>query len=357
MQSTSSSAIPILQRWIAGHHTTAAEQQQLLAEELAAPQQAKALGITPANSSSQIEQRSRLFQAVYPEVAQLCQRLGIEQSDRILITLWRLWLPLAMQIASQRQKLERPLVQGILGLQGTGKTTLAAVIRLILEHLGYRPLSFSIDDLYKTYSERKRLQENDPRFLWRGPPGSHDVDLGVQLFEQVRNYQSPIDVPRFDKSAFGGAGERTEPERVDEVDIVLFEGWFVGVRPIDERAFDNPPPPISTQEDRSFAQEINRRLRDYLPLWEGLDRLMVLSPVEYRLSQQWRREAEQNVIASGKSGMSDAEVNQFVEYFWRSLHPELFITPLINNPSLVELVIEIHPDRSAGAIYKPVNRA
>jgi D-glycerate 3-kinase len=51
--------------------------------------------------------------------------------------------------------------------------------------------------------------------------------------------------------------------------------------------------------------------------------------------------------------MTDAQVDEFVEYFWRALHPELFITPLTKNPSLVDLVVEINGDHSVGAIYQP----
>jgi D-glycerate 3-kinase len=264
-----------------------------------------------------------------------------------------------MQLGSFRQQLRRPLIQGILGGQGTGKTTLAAVLRLILSHLGYRTLSLSLDDLYKTYAERQRLKAKDPRLLWRGPPGTHDVELGRELLEQLRqaNQRHPILVPRFDKSAWAGAGDRTTPESVEGVDIVLFEGWFVGVQPIDPAVFDGPTPPlIQTLAERSFARDMNDRLKDYLPLWERLDRLMLLYPIDYRLSQQWRRQAEQQMIATGKSGMTDAQVDQFVEYFWRSLHPELFITPLSRNPSWVDLVIEINPDHTNGAVYRPGDR-
>jgi D-glycerate 3-kinase len=141
---------------------------------------------------------------------------------------------------------------------------------------------------------------------------------------------------------------------VEGVDIVLFEGWFVGVRPIDPTVFDAPTPaPIQTSADRAFARDMNDRLKDYLPLWERLDRLMVLYPTDYQLSQQWRRQAEQQMIATGKSGMTDQQVDKFVEYFWRSLHPELFITPLTQNSSWVDLVIEIAPDRSINAVYQP----
>jgi D-glycerate 3-kinase len=144
---------------------------------------------------------------------------------------------------------------------------------------------------------------------------------------------------------------------VEGVDVVLFEGWFVGVRPIAPAVFDGPTPAlIQTLAERSFARDMNDRLKDYLPLWERLDRLMLLYPIDYRLSQQWRRQAEQQMIATGKSGMTDAQVDQFVEYFWRSLHPELFITPLTRNPSWIELVIEINPDHTTGAVYRPGDR-
>ncbi|HEY9641143.1 MAG TPA: glycerate kinase, partial [Coleofasciculaceae cyanobacterium] len=161
------------------------------------------------------------------------------------------------------------------------------------------------------------------------------------VLEQLRQSQQPVWVPRFDKSVWQGAGDRTLPERIDHADIVLFEGWFVGVRPVLPAALDQAPPPILTAADRAFAREVNARLQEYLPLWELLDRLIVLAPIDYRYSKQWRREAEQRMLAAGKPGMTDAEIDQFVDYFWRSLHPNLFITPLLQDPQRVDGVIEI----------------
>jgi D-glycerate 3-kinase len=137
----------------------------------------------------------------------------------------------------------------------------------------------------------------------------------------------------------------------------LFEGWFVGVRPIDPAAFETAPPPITTEGDRQFARDMNTRLADYLPLWDELDRLMVLYPTDYRLSQQWRQQAETKMKATGKSGMSDDEIREFVEYFWRSLHPDLFIAPLLHQPDRVDIVVTITPNRSIDAIYHPRHRA
>ncbi|MCC5621481.1 glycerate kinase [Nostoc sp. CHAB 5715] len=312
---------------------------------------AKAFGITPENVDEVIEKRSHLLKSVFPAFSQFCQSTFQIEPKEMLQVLWDLWLPLGIKLASQRQQLERPLIQGILGGQGTGKTTMSKVLSLILDQLGYRTVSLSLDDLYKTYSDRLVLTQQDPRLIWRGPPGTHDVDLGLNVLDQIRQSQNPVMVPRFDKSAFGGAGDRTTSEMVTGVDIVLFEGWFVGVRPIDPDVFETAPPPILTDEDRAFARDMNLRLHDYLPLWERLDSLIVLYPTDYRCSLEWRKQAEQQMIAAGKSGMSNAEIEQFVNYFWRSLHPELFIKPLVKDATLVDMVIEIHADHSFGEVY------
>lgn len=346
---------PTLQHWVAGQQPTQKELQQLLQAELADPQQAAAFAITAENGEEKIAARSRLFLKVYPRVAELCRNFSFPDTEQVWLTLWRLWLPLAMQLARARAELGRPLIQGILGGQGTGKTTLAAVLRLILEELSYSSASISLDDLYQSYTDRQQLQQLDPRLVWRGPPGTHDVEAGIKLLDNLRQPRpdQTLLLPRFDKSLHEGAGDRVAPVAIAPVDIVLFEGWFVGAQPIDERAFAAAPPPLQTAADRQFARDNNERLKAYLPLWQRLDRLLVLYPTDYRFSKQWRQEAEQKMRAQGKPGMSDAEIEKFVEYFWQALHPELFIRPLTRDRARVDLVVEINADHSPGCAYRP----
>ncbi|MBE9044730.1 glycerate kinase [Pleurocapsales cyanobacterium LEGE 10410] len=294
--------------------------------------------------------KSPLFSYLSSQVIALCQSLGIEDRQRILNNLEQLWLPTALDLATKRRKLNRTPIQGVLGGQGTGKSTLCLVLKSILNALDFSVATLSIDDLYLTYAERQALQQQDPRLIWRGPPGTHDLELGMRVIERCLHMDgtAKILLPRFDKSAFGGAGDRDVPEIITKPDILLFEGWFVGVRPVSENCFERPPAPITTPEDIQFAKDSNRRLRAYLPLWDKLDSLIVLYPEDYRLSQQWRKEAEQKMIATGRTGMSDEEIDRFVEYFWKSLHPELFIKPLIDT---ADLVVEIKGDRTLGKIY------
>ncbi|OLP16532.1 glycerate kinase [Leptolyngbya sp. 'hensonii'] len=330
--------------------------QQLKIQFLQDQERAQAFGITLENVNQTLEQRLQIFPAIYPAILHLCQD-DLKLNLNVSAMLWDTWLPLALKLADHRRAANRLLVQGILGGQGTGKTTLGRVLTLILQHLGYRSLSLSLDDLYKTYEDRQALRDRDPRLIWRGPPGTHDISLGLTILERLRDAHplAEIAVPRFDKSLHGGQGDRTVPELVQGIDILLFEGWFVGVQPIDPAAFLHPPFPIVTEADRTFARDMNTSLQDYLPLWDQLDLLMVLFPVDYRLSLAWRQQAEHQLIARGKSGMTDREIEQFVTYFWKSLHPELFLPPLIQSPDRANLVIEINPDHSWGRIYRPGN--
>ncbi|MGF1675174.1 MAG: glycerate kinase [Rivularia sp. (in: cyanobacteria)] len=324
-------------------------QQNLILNAIANNLQAKIFGITAENVTSIIQERWRLLKSIYPNFKELCQSSLQIQPEGMLPTLWDLWLPLAMQIASRHQQIQRPFVQGILGGQGTGKTTTCKILKLILSHLEYRTLSLSLDDLYKTYQARLILQQKDPRLIWRGPPGTHDVDLGINLLDNILQRQTIVRVPRFDKSLHSGNGDRAFFETVENIDIVLFEGWFVGVKPINSAAFTNPPLPIITVDDKVFAKDMNDKLHDYLPLWQRLDSLIVLCPTDYRLSLEWRKQAEHQMKASGKPGMTDLQIEEFVHYFWKALHPELFIKPLLESSS-VDLIIEINPNRSFGKI-------
>ncbi|MBD2392962.1 glycerate kinase [Cyanobacterium aponinum FACHB-4101] len=289
---------------------------------------------------------------IYPSLKKILQQLNFTESENYLTTIWFFWLPLALELANLYRQKSHPIVIGILGSQGTGKTTITKILPLIWQYLNLSSVAISLDDLYKTYQDRKELLKLDSRLIWRGPPGTHDIKLGLDVLTALKNRQYPVNIPRFDKSLHEGRGDRISGEIVNQADIIIFEGWFVGVKPVEEKVFKNPPPPIITKSDRTFAIDCNRRLKEYLPLWEKLNYLMILNPEDYRYSLKWRQEAEQKMIAQGKTGMNNQEIEEFVFYFWKALHPEIFIKPLIENPQSVNLVVNIDIHHQVNQIIK-----
>lgn len=346
----------------------------------------RAFGLTATNLETWVTAQARWIQTwgtAFAEVwAETCHRDPMRDRGW-LVNLWRLWLPLAEQLQRKQQQKQAPWVQGILGVQGTGKTTLGILLSWILERQGLGVVSLSLDDLYKTHADRQALQAQEPRLRWRGPPGTHDVALGIQVLDQLRstprpssltsatlNPESipessrpdsqiltspkpqPIELPRFDKSLWHGSGDRIAPEPVWGADIILFEGWCVGMRPLPGEALAPLCAWQFSDADYGFAAWCNDRLQDYLPLWDRLDALLILAPQDYRWSLTWREEAEAQLRHTGQGAMSSDAVAEFVRYFWTALHPQLFLPPLLTDPT-TNLVVEVAFDRSLGRIYRP----
>lgn len=61
----------ILNNLATGQTLSAWEWQYLITEELASPQRTKAFGVTPINVQEILQERSRLFQSVYPDILSL----------------------------------------------------------------------------------------------------------------------------------------------------------------------------------------------------------------------------------------------------------------------------------------------
>lgn len=103
-------------------------------------------------------------------------------------------------------------------------------------------LILSIDDLYLPRSQLLQLARthpNNPLLQHRGLPGTHDIDLALTIFSALRcgDYTR---IPRFDKSAYSGQGDRmnesswTEVNRKGErsIELVIVEGWCTGFKPL-----------------------------------------------------------------------------------------------------------------------------
>jgi D-glycerate 3-kinase len=99
----------------------------------------------------------------------------------------------------------------------------------------------SIDDFYLQNKDQRKLAEANPQnplVQHRGQPSTHDIHLAASTLNSLSEGK-PTKIPRYDKSAFNGRGDR-EPESEWEainssgpastVDIVILEGWCVGFR-------------------------------------------------------------------------------------------------------------------------------
>lgn len=177
----------------------------------------------------------------------------------------------ARHVLSQLYQLQRsrPLFVGIQGPQGSGKThlTKSLVSTLTSAPHSLRVAVFSVDDLYLTHSGLVDLAERHPgNMLWkgRGQPGTHDVKLGADILEQLRDLNTPPDgrtvtLPIFDKSKFNGEGDRlSEGVKVDApIDIVILEGWCMGFYLLDKETLRKKWDSVLSESDGSFGNDLS----------------------------------------------------------------------------------------------------
>ena len=92
-------------------------------------------------------------------------------------------IPVSFWIVKKVTK-KRPLMIGLAGGQGSGKTTISSILTLILKNtLNLNVFKVSIDDFYKTRKDRKLLSINKhPLLMTRGVPGTHDINLMLKFF-------------------------------------------------------------------------------------------------------------------------------------------------------------------------------
>ena len=115
----------------------------------------------------------------------------------------RFYLPISKMIKDEYEKNKKTKIIGLTGGQGTGKSTISNILKIILkEAYKLETVIFSIDDFYKTLYERKKMsKKNNNLFLTRGVPGTHDTTLLYQCIKNLKNNKfKKFSIPRFDKS-------------------------------------------------------------------------------------------------------------------------------------------------------------
>ncbi len=236
--------------------------------------------------------------------------------------------PLARRISADRGRLGRPMIVGLCGSQGSGKSTFALFLAALLETPGLNTAVLSLDDLYLPSAERRELADRrHPLLATRGPPGTHDVALGLRTLQALTAGGGGLaPLPRFDKAKDTRADPAAWPKAPTPVDVVLFEGWFVGARPQPEGELTAPVNALEREEDidGAWRGEVNRALAGpYQKLFERLDLLVLLQAPGFEHVQAWRtlqeRKLALRLAAEGGRGavMDEAAIARFIMHYER----------------------------------------
>lgn len=210
-----------------------------------------------------------------------------------------------------------PLVIGFSAPQGCGKTTLVFALDYLFQMIGRKSATISIDDFYLTAEGQNKLREANPGnalLEYRGNAGSHDLPFSVETLTALTKMSregTKMKLPRYDKSAFGGRGDRADPSTWPEIEgpltVVLFEGWMLGFKPLPVEAVKAVDPQLEI---------VNKNLKAYYDAWDKyIQSWIVIKIKDPSCVYQWRLQAEIAMREAGNPGMSDDEVRDFVSRY------------------------------------------
>ena len=120
-----------------------------------------------------------------------------------ILSLRRIYIPLSFWIEDKYKKKGKTLFLGFSGGQGSGKTTVTGILKIILKKFFKRRIHVSsIDDFYKTLEDRNKMSnEIHPLFKTRGVPGTHDLNSVKKFFYFIKKTKfKKFKLPKFDKS-------------------------------------------------------------------------------------------------------------------------------------------------------------
>jgi D-glycerate 3-kinase len=229
---------------------------------------------------------------------------------------------------SKRVNKKKPLIIGLAGGQGSGKTTISSILTLILKkYFKLNVFKVSIDDFYKTRKDRKSLSKNKhPLLMTRGVPGTHDVDLMLNFFKKIKdkNFKS-LQIPTFNKAIDDRCQKNLWYKIKTKPDVVIFEGWCVGARPQLNSQLKKPINSLEKVYDQGgkWRAHVNNQLKTkYKTLFKQLDELLYLKAKNFSLLREWRLKQERKlwVQAINKKNlkiMSSGDVINFMQTYQR----------------------------------------
>jgi D-glycerate 3-kinase len=236
-------------------------------------------------------------------------------------------IPMCFWIAKKANN-KKPYFIGLAGGQGTGKTTISSIIKIILEkYFKLKVFKISIDDFYKTRKERLDLSKKIHSMLMtRGVPGTHDIQMILNFFKKAKskNFKKMM-IPNFNKAADDRYPKKNWYKINQKPDVIIFEGWCVGAKSELNKTLKRPINSLEKGNDQKliWRKYVNEQLKTkYKEIYSQLNCMIYLKAKNFSLLQKWRLKQEHKLWLNTKKPssqkiMSKGEVINFMQTYQR----------------------------------------
>jgi len=221
-----------------------------------------------------------------------------------------------------------PYFVGLAGGQGTGKTTISSILKIILtKYFKLKVFTISVDDFYKTRKDRLSLSKKvHPLLLTRGVPGTHDINIMLSFFKKIKSKKfKNLKVPSFNKAVDDRFNKKYWHNIKKRPDVIIFEGWCVGAKPEKNSLLKRSINSMEKVNDTKLVWRkfVNQQLKSkYKNLYSQLNCLIYLKAKNFNLLQKWRLKQEYKLWLKSKKTskqkiMSKIDVINFMQTYQR----------------------------------------
>ena len=246
-------------------------------------------------------------------------------ADKIT-SLKRTYIPISFWIENKYKKKGKTLFLGFSGGQGSGKTTVVKILKIILKIFFKRKIHVSsIDDFYKTLKDRNKMSyTTHPLFKTRGVPGTHDINLVKKFFYFIKKKKfEKTKLPKFDKSIDDRLKKKYWYNIKERPEIIILEGWCVGAKPQSNSSIKKPINILEKYEDKNliWRKHINEKLkREYKKLFAMIDYYIFMKIPNFNKVFKWRLLQENKLRKKSrfkKKIMSYNKIKRFIMFYQR----------------------------------------
>jgi len=241
-------------------------------------------------------------------------------------SLKKIYIPMSFWIESKYKKKGKTLFLGFSGGQGSGKTTVTGILKIILKNFFKREIYVSsIDDFYKTLKDRKKMSYTiHSLFKTRGVPGTHDINLIKKFFILIKRKKfKKFKLPKFDKSIDDRIKKKYWFNLKKRPEIVILEGWCVGAKPQPHILIKKPVNDLEKIEDRNliWRKFVNKKLKnEYKKIFAKIDHFIFMKIPNFKMVFKWRLLQENKLrkkLDAKKKIMSYNAVRRFIMFYER----------------------------------------
>ena len=243
-----------------------------------------------------------------------------------IASLRKIYIPISFWIENQYKKKGETLFLGFSGGQGSGKTTVTGILKIILKKFFKRKVHVSsIDDFYKTLEDRNKMSnEIHPLLKTRGVPGTHDINLVKNFFNIIKKKKfTKIKLPKFEKAKDNRLKKKYWFNIKQKPEIVILEGWCVGATSQSNFLIKRPINILEKYEDKSlkWRKYVNEKLKkEYKKLFAMIDHFIFMKIPNFKMVFKWRLLQENKLRKKShlnKKIMSYNEIKRFIMFYER----------------------------------------